>query len=91
MKDWIEILKVLGAEDFMADMQSVIGGKVTRPKSRFYKLLLSGGKVPVEVTRDSQGYYTVLVKHKEGGYKAFNRVGDLNKIVADVNAEFSRY
>ena len=88
--EWLEILKVLGAEDFLRDVQSVIGGKITRPKSKFYKLLLSGGKVPVEVTRDKTGIYTILVKHK-GGYTTFNRVADLNKIVEKVRKEFERY
>lgn len=82
---------MLGAEDFLRDVQSMIGGKITRPKSKFYKLLLSGGKVPVEVTRDKTGIYTILVKHKEGGYATFNRVADLNKIVPRVQEEFEQY
>lgn len=89
--EWIEVLKVLGAEDFLRDVQSVIGGKITRPKSKFYKLLLSGGKVPVEVTRDKTGIYTILVKHKEGGYANFSRVSDLNRIVEKVHREFEQY
>ena len=92
VNDWTEILKVLGAEDFLADVQSMIGGQITRPKSRFYRRLLTGGKVPVEVTRDSQGIYTVMIKHSgEGGYKVFNRVADLSKIVGQVTEELRRY
>jgi len=53
-------------------------------------LLLSGGKVPVEVTRDKTGIYTILVKH-QGGYTTFNRVADLNRIVEKVRKEFERY
>lgn len=89
--DWLEVLKVLGAEDFLKDVQSVIGGEISRPRSKFYRLLLSGGKVPVEVTRDKMGYYTVMVKHAEGGYRTFSRIADLNKIVSAVNEEVMQY
>lgn len=88
---WTTILKVLGAEDFLRDVQTVAGGKITRPKSKFYKLLLSGGKVPVEVTRDNTGVYTILVKHPEGGYASFNRIRDLNAVVAEVHKEVTKY
>lgn len=89
--DWLEILKVLGAEDFLRDVQSMIGGEISRPRSKFYKLLLKGGKVPVEVTRDKAGFYSVIVKHPEGGYRVFNRVADLNKIVSAVSEEVMKY